>query len=136
MKEKEHIKVSVVVGVVIKKDNKYLLVQEKKLQAYGLWNFPAGRVDAGEQLEQSAIREAKEETGYDIELIKEISIFHITSESPVKHVFEARIIGGELNFPEDEILDTGWFTFNEIKKMKNKLRAEWVIDSINILENK
>ena len=73
--EKENIKVEVVAGVVIKKDGKYLLIQEKKPKAYMLWNFPAGKVDVGESIEQAAIREAKEESGYDVELIKEIAVF-------------------------------------------------------------
>lgn len=134
--EKETIKVEVVAGVVIKKDNKYLLLQEKQPKAYMLWNFPAGRVDVGESLEETAIRETKEESGYDVELIREIKIFHEKSTSVVKHVFEAKIIGGELKFPEDEMLDAKWFSFDEIKQMKEKLRGEWIVETISIMEGK
>lgn len=134
--QKETIKVEVVVGVVIKQDSKYLLVQEKQPKAYGLWNFPAGKVDLGESLEQAAIREAKEESGYDVELVKEIDIFHAQATDVVKHAYEAKIIGGELNFPDDEILDAKWFTPEEIKQMKDKLRGGWILETISILENK
>lgn len=136
LEKKETIKVEVVVGAVIKKDEKYLLVQEKQPKAYGLWNFPAGHVDPGESLEQAAIREAKEESGYDVELIKELAIFHTKSTDVVKHAFEGKIIGGTLKFPEDEILDAKWFTFDEIKQMADKLRGEWILETISILENK
>lgn len=132
--EKETIKADVVAGVVLKKDGKYLLVQEKK-KARGLWNFPAGRVDAGESFEETAIREAKEESGYDVELIREIDVFQSTPTDAVKHAFEAKIIGGELNFPEDELLDAKWFTFEEIKEMKDKLRSDWILGAISILES-
>lgn len=132
----EVIKVEVVAGVVIKKDGKYLLLQEKQPKAYGLWNFPAGKVDVGESIEQAAIREAKEESGYDVELIKEIDIFQAKSTDAVKHAFEAKIIGGDLNFPEDEILDIRWFSFDEIKEMKDKLRDDWILGAITILENR
>lgn len=135
MQEIETVKVEVVSGVVVKQDGKYLLLQEKQPKAYGLWNFPAGRVDVGESIQETAIRETREESGYEVELIKEIKIYHSFSTDVVKHVFEAKIIGGELNFPEDEMLDAKWFTFNEIKLMKDKLRSEWVIDAIEILEN-
>lgn len=134
--KKENIKVDVVAGVVVKKDGKYLLLQEKQPKAYMLWNFPAGKVDIGESFEQAAIREAKEESGYDVELIKEIGIFQKISTDAVKHAFEARIIGGELKFPENEMLDAKWFTFDEIKQMKDKLRGEWIIEAINVLECK
>jgi len=134
--EKETIKVQVVAGVVIKNNNKYFLIQEKQPRAYKLWNFPAGRVDVGESIEQAAVREAKEESGYDVKLIKEVAIFHAKSTDAVKHVFTAKIIGGELNFPEDEILDAKWFTPEEISQMKDELRSEWILATISILENK
>ncbi len=134
--EKEIVKTSVVAGVVIKKDGKYLLVQEKQPKAYGLWNFPAGRVDVGDTIEETAVKEAKEETGYDVELVKEIDIFQESAIESSKHAFEAKIMGGELKFPEDEILDAGWFTFEEIRGMKDKLRGGWIIGAISILENK
>lgn len=135
MENIETIKVEVVAGVILKKEGKYLLLQEKKLQAYGLWNFPAGRVDVGESIEEAAIREAKEESGYDVELVRELKIFHTKAADVVKHIFEAKIIGGELEFPTDEILDARWFTLDEIIEMKDQLRSDWVIESINILEN-
>lgn len=132
--EKEVIKVAVVAGVVIKKDGKYLLVQEKQSKVYGLWNFPAGRVDVGDTIEQTAIKEAKEETGYEVELIKKIDIFQESATEPPKHAFEAKIIGGKLKYPKDEILDARWFTFEEIQGMKDRLRSGWIINAISILE--
>ena len=134
--QKEAIKVGVVVGVVIRRDGEFLLVQEKSPKIYGLWNFPAGHVDVGESLEQAAIRETKEESGYNVEIIQELAIFHVQSTDSIKHAFEGKIVGGELKFPEDEILDAKWFTLNEIKQMKDKLRGEWILETISILESK
>ena len=136
LEQKETIKVEVVAGVVIKQDGQYLLLQEKQPKAYGLWNFPAGKVDLGESIEQAAVREAKEESGYDVELVKEIAIFHSKATDVVKHAYAAKIIGGGLNFPEDEIMDGKWFALEEIKQMANKLRGEWILESISLLENK
>ena len=133
--EKEVVKVSVVAGVVIKKSNKYLLVQEKQERVYGLWNLPAGRVDVGDTTEETAVKEAKEEAGYDVELVRKLDIWQKTATEPPKHAFEAKIIGGELKYPEDEILDARWFTFEEIKDMKDKLRGEWILEAISILEH-
>ena len=58
----------VIVGGIIEKNGKYLLVQEAKKKCYKKWNFPAGHLDFNESLEQGAIREIKEETGCDVEL--------------------------------------------------------------------
>lgn len=121
----------IVCGVVIEQDGKYLLVQERQAKAYGKWSLPAGRVDQGETLEQTAVRETKEECGFDVELIKPLLTFHQATERPVFHTFSAKIVGGEFNFPEDEILDARWFTYEEIVGMKSELRnVEFVLGSI------
>jgi len=122
--------VIVVGGCVIKKDNKFLLVQEKLPEVYSKWNLPAGKVEKGNTIEETAITEAKEETGFDVKLIKKIGIFHGDQAKAVKHVFKAEIISGKLNYDPDEILDAKWFTLEEIKKMKDKLREPWVLEAI------
>jgi len=133
--EKEVIKVPVVAGVVIKQDGKYLLVQEKGPSVYGLWNLPAGRVDIGDTIEGTAVKEAKEESGYEVELIRKLGIFQELAAEPPKHAFAAKIIGGELAWPDDEILSAGWFTLVEIENMKDQLRNSWVLAAIYLLEN-
>lgn len=133
--EKEIVKVAIVAGVVIKKDGKYLLVQEKQTKAYGLWNFPAGRVDLGDTIELTAVKEAREESGYEVELIRKIDIYQESASEPPKHAFEAKIISGELKFTEDELLDARWFTLDEIKSMKDRLRGEWILQAISDMEN-
>jgi 8-oxo-dGTP diphosphatase len=128
--EKEIIKVAVVAGVVLKKDNKFLLVQENQSPSYGLWNLPAGRVDVGETLEEAAVREAKEESGYDIKIIGQLGIYHESPERAVKHIYAAEITGGDLKFPKDEILDAKWFALEEIKLMQDKLRTPCILEAI------
>ncbi len=130
------VKIFVVAGVVIRKDGKYLLVQEKQPKAYKLWNWPAGKVDEGYSIEQTAVKEAKEECGFDVALVRELAIWHETAQSPVQHVFEANIIGGKLAFPEDEILDARWFSFQELQSMKDVLRGKWILAAAALLEKK
>lgn len=128
----------VVAGCVIRRDDgKYLLVQEKQPKVYGLWNLPAGHVDKGETIEDAAVREAKEESGYDVELGNKIGIYHETVDSPVRHAFVARVIGGQLKIEPEEILDVKWFSYDEIAKMKQegKLRVEWINDAIMRVES-
>lgn len=133
---KKLITTNIVAGVVIKQAGKYLLVQENspEVRVHGKWNFPAGKVDEGETIEQAAVREAKEEAGYEVELIRKLDIFQVSAQTPPKHAFEAKIIGGDLAWPEDEILDAKWFTYQEIKDMEDKLRSEWIMGAIIIME--
>ena len=129
--------VYLVVGSVIKRDGKFLLVQEKKPSVRGLWNLPAGKAEKQFTLEENAIKEAKEETGFDVEIIKEIGVFHQEGEKSVKHTYQAKIIGGELNIPEDEIMDAKWFSFDEIYKLnqEDKIRNGWAYRAIKLSES-
>lgn len=128
--------IGIVAGCVIKQDGKYLLVQEKQQKVYGLWNIPAGYVDKDEEIEQAAIREVKEETGYDAELDGQIAMIHESVKRPLKHVFKAHIVSGELTVQEDEILDAKWFSLTEIQTLneQHKLRANWILDTISKVE--
>lgn len=132
--QKDLVYVYIVAAAVIKKDGKYLLVQEKQERVRGLWNFPAGRVDVGDTIEQTAIREAKEETGYDVELMRKLIVYQDTAQESVKHAFEAKIIGGDLAYPQDEIMDVQWFTFNELQNMRNSLRDSYIMAAITVME--
>lgn len=134
--EKSVLWIGVVAGCVVKQDSKYLLVQEKQKKVYGLWNVPAGHVDKGETAEQAAVREVKEETGYDVELDGLIGLYHEETTRPLKYAYNARVMGGELKKQEDEILDVKWLTYDEVTELfkAKKLRADWVFDAISRVE--
>lgn len=129
-------RVGVVVGCIIYRNRKYLMVQENQVKARGLWNIPAGHVDKDESLEVAAVREAKEETGFDIKLAKELFVIHETVNSSVKHVFEAHITKNSdmdpSDFDSEEIMSVSWLDFNEITALyeSGKIRKPWVYDAI------
>src|SRR5439155_7634522 len=58
----------VAVGVVIGQDGRLLLNRRAIDPGMGRWSFPSGYVDLGESTTTAAIREVKEETGYDVRL--------------------------------------------------------------------
>ena len=53
-------------NVVVIDRNRVLLVKHK---GFGIWIFPGGHIDAGEDPDVAALRECKEETGLDVELV-------------------------------------------------------------------
>ena len=114
----------IIVGVCIKKDGKILMVQEALKDAYKMWNFPMGHLDDGETIFEGAKREAKEETGYDVELTSIVSIQNYINKDHIKITFNANIISGDILYNQDEILDVKWIQISELENMNDKeLRA-------------
>jgi 8-oxo-dGTP diphosphatase len=58
----------IAVGVIVMRDGKVLLVRRGKEPGRGLWAVPGGMVDLGETSREAAAREAREETGLEVEV--------------------------------------------------------------------
>jgi len=115
----------VIVGAVIEKDGKYLLVQEAQEKCYKKWNIPAGHLDFNESIKQGAIREVKEETGCDVELNGILYIANRILEDDlfVMIIFSTKLINENIKYDKSEILDAQWFSYDEImNQMDDKLR--------------
>jgi mutator protein MutT len=63
------------VGAVIVQDGQVLIVKRKYDPLAGQWSLPGGGVELGETLEDSVVREMREETGLDIEVGPVIEVF-------------------------------------------------------------
>jgi mutator protein MutT len=118
-----------IVDVAIIRDGKLLMVQERKQSAYGLWNFPGGKVEEGETLERAACREIKEELN--VELIDATFLKTYPYQIPgIKFDLNVFIgnIKGDIKIKDDEIMDWGWFSLLEIENMKDKLRGLIILE--------
>ena len=63
-----------VVAAIIKKNNRYLIVQRNKNKHLGLkWEFPGGKVKSNESFKEALIREIKEELNITIYVKKIIA---------------------------------------------------------------
>lgn len=83
------------VDVIIDVDGRLVWI-ERKNPPPG-WAFPGGFVDRGESVERAAIREAKEETGLDVELRDLLYVYSDPDRDPRQHnlsvVFTATATG-------------------------------------------
>lgn len=128
----------VIVGAVIEKDGKYLLIQEAQESCRGKWNLPAGHLDPNETIIDGAKREVKEETGCDIEPtgICQIGSRVLEDGVFVSVIFTARLLREEIIFNTNEILDVKWFSYDEIVTMKNEIRNKaLMLGAINNIKN-
>lgn len=128
----------IIVGGVVKKDNKYLLVQESQENCYGKWNIPAGHLDPNENVFEGAKREILEECGYNVEIegIAEVANRVVPETEIFFVIFSTNIIDGDAKYDSKEILDVKWYTYEEILNMREKLRSyDLIINAITAVEN-
>ncbi len=62
------------VGVLIRFGEEYLLIKRASEPDKGMWSIPGGMVEIGEKVCDAAVREAKEETGLDVELVEDLGV--------------------------------------------------------------
>ncbi|HEV2403736.1 MAG TPA: NUDIX domain-containing protein [Candidatus Saccharimonadales bacterium] len=74
-------------GIVLKQDNKYILVQETRNEKAGLYNLPAGTLELHEDFLQAVRRETKEETGVDTILEHFVGVYQTVIASGSNVVF-------------------------------------------------
>jgi 8-oxo-dGTP diphosphatase len=100
--------------------NKILLIKRKTPPFTGYWALPGGRLDPGETVEQTIVREVKEETGLDVAVVSKVGEYH---EQGVQGGFEydyypacflVKIVGGEIKKQESEIEEITLFSLNAL----------------------
>ncbi|MFA5023062.1 MAG: NUDIX domain-containing protein [Candidatus Paceibacterota bacterium] len=113
-----------VFGIIKDDQNRVLLCLRND---YDLWNLPGGGLEKGETPWQGAIREVKEETGLDVEIVKLIGIYSKPDKDEIIFSFECKIIGGEITL-NNEAKDIKWFAFDEIPKNTSPKQVERISD--------
>ncbi|WLR42565.1 NUDIX hydrolase [Bacillus carboniphilus] len=113
--------------IVLNEEKDILLIKGPKRG----WEMPGGQVEEGESLKEAAIREAKEETGIDIEVIKFCGVFQNVRSSICNTLFLAKPIGGKPTTSE-ESLEVGFYPLEQALEMvtwKNfKERIQYCLD--------
>lgn len=111
----------VVCANLIERNNEFLLVQEGKESVRGQWNLPAGGVKEHEDLKETAVREASEEAGLNVELEGLIGVFTDESDTNdatvIVFVFSANAEDFDIEFDGEEIIDAEFFSPEEFKEM-------------------
>jgi ADP-ribose pyrophosphatase YjhB (NUDIX family) len=85
-----------------------------------VWSLPKGHVEQGESLEQTAVREAREETGIVGEVMAPLGLvdYWFVAEGrrihKTVHHFLLRAVGGELSNADVEVTEVAWVPLAEI----------------------
>jgi 8-oxo-dGTP diphosphatase len=111
------------VGAVVICDGKILLEKRKNEPGKGKWSIPGGLVELGETVEQTVIREVKEETGLEVEKPEHIDVVDNVvrdDNGEIKYHFViidyfVKLKGGTMKAMSDAE-ELRWVTFDEVEK--------------------
>jgi len=98
-------------GVLVEMEEGIVLIRRGQPPFVGWWALPAGYIEADESVEQAAVRECKEETGLDVELLELFGVYSFPEgpgQSGIIIFYRARPVGGELR-AGDDAQDVGVF---------------------------
>jgi len=111
------------VAVALFKDEEYVLFLKRKDS--GNWTLPGGTLDFGENLMSCGVREVKEETGFDIKILRLIGTYTNPktvveySDGEVRQeftlVYEGKITSGKISL-DNESTNFKWLKLNEVLK--------------------
>jgi ADP-ribose pyrophosphatase YjhB (NUDIX family) len=111
----------VVVGAVIVRNNRVLLIRRGHAPLLGEWSLPGGVLECGETLREATTREAREETGLVVETSVLLGVYERVVRSDDGRVryhyvlidFLCGVSGGNLSAGSDAA-DVRWFTREEL----------------------
>ncbi len=122
--------------VLIERGDQLLMARSRRF-APGVFSVLAGFVEPGESLEETVVREVKEEVGISV---KDIQYFG-SQPWPFPHSlmigFTAIYAGGEITIDETELEDAGWFTVDNLPPLPGKISIarkliDWFIEKHSI----
>ncbi len=107
--------VDVIIELTLPDGRSGIVLIERKNPPAG-WALPGGFVEYGETLEQAAIREAREETSLEVELLQQFHTYSDPGRDPRFHTISTVFIARASGLPEaaDDARKAGVFTREEI----------------------
>lgn len=107
-------------GICINEQKEILMVKSFGSEK---WAAPSGGIEEGESPEECCVREVKEETGYDVKVIKQLRVKKTTIKAiQVKtYYFRVEKIGEStgINDPDEIIAEADWKSLYEIKTISH-----------------
>jgi 8-oxo-dGTP pyrophosphatase MutT (NUDIX family) len=120
-----------VVHRTVKGETEILLVHRR---APVLWALPKGTPDSGETIEETALRETREETGIDVEIeapLSSIRYFFVRGSTRFQktvHFFLMRPVGGAIELHDGEFDEVRWVPVSEALAIMNHATERSVVE--------
>ena len=125
MTDREYPKRPIVgLGAVVISPQGLLLIKRGNRPRMGAWSLPGGAQDLGETINEGIIREVKEESGLDVEVLEIVDVVDLINrdlDGRIKYhytLIDACVVvtGGTLKAGSDA-MDAQWFSMTEIEDL-------------------
>ena len=110
-------------AIIPNQNNQILLIKRTTPPFIGYWALPGGRTEPGETVEQTVVREVKEETGLDVVIVRKVGEYHekgIQGGQEYDYYpacFLVKPVGGELRRQEREIAEIRYFGLDAVPEV-------------------
>ena len=123
--------VHVTVAAIVARDDKFLLVEET-VGSRTVLNQPAGHWEPGETLVEAVVREALEETGWDLEPTALLGVYAHRPDDLAYDFLRFAFIATALRHQSGRLLDPGivcavWLTRDELRRESARHRSPMVL---------
>jgi len=99
---------------------------------FHIWGWPGGGVEIGETPENAAIRETREETGFEAEIVRYCGQYQRLPMNDTRHVYLGRVVGGEAIENGPETLAVGWFKPDQLPAKTTPFVKEILQDALSV----
>lgn len=120
IKAELHRCIGLTVDLVILHKDGIVLIKRRNEPYKDHWALPGGFVEYGEKVEDAAMREAKEETGLDIELLRLVGVYSDPNRDPRGHTVTIAFLarGNGTLKGGDDASEARVFKIDEVKNLK------------------
>lgn len=103
---------------IVLREGSLLLIERGFEPHLGHWSLPGGVIDDGESVEDAAVRETLEETGFEVEVVRELGVVTGPLTGRGHGVFLCSVAGGELSACPPEVTDVRWVPYAELEGLR------------------
>jgi 8-oxo-dGTP diphosphatase len=117
--------------VIFDESNNRVLMHQRR--DFRIWSLPGGHIEATEVPEDAAVREAREETGYQIRIKGFVGKYwrpQIGPEGDMIYLYTGEIIGGEAVQRGKETVGVAWFDTDKLPFRLRPMVTLFVKDAI------
>lgn len=95
-----------------------------------VWALPGGRSEPGESPAATAVRETREETGYDIVVQRQLGTYRRPQLGDTVLVYVGAVVGGTPITHGAETLNVGWFPVNALPRTISHAHRVYIEDAL------